>query len=402
MIIGVLIPEPLGPGDSTRIALFRYSDQLDALQSSVAGLPGKRVAYTASLIASDSTIRVAYQTFVDDSQNQQFKALTMDMEGNELQSVELLDVGAFPSIGSLGILPNGNMLLTTTAAIWDPVTATTGIMQQYSDNWELLHTHGLPMVDPSTSLAHNGPNWPLYVQILSSGNVIASSHYWKCFCWDRGAVLQRATTTGEVLAQWTADSPYQQELPAWVKALDMGPNGDLFYAQMNNWTMQGLNGTAPSQVEVFRMDTAFNVLGRYLFNGFETNTYYYPSYVEATPDGGVLVSGSLVDLSVPGAQPQGWIAKIGADSFVGVNDRSKPGASLYPNPGTEGFELVLGEPVTNGRLELFNMQGKLVHTETFHGANRQITIPGLPAGMYCVTLRDATGATRLQQRWVKQ
>jgi len=402
MVLGSLIPEPLGPADSTRVALFRYNEQLEPLQFSTVGIPAKRVAYMASAIAPDNTIRVAYQTFVDSSQPQQFRGLTMDMEGNEIQSVTLLDIGAFPSIGSLGILPNGNMLMTTTAAIWDLNTLTTGIMQQYDDSWGLLHTHGLPMVDPSTAIAQNGPNWPLYTHVLPSGNVIASGHYWKCFCDDRGVVLQRATVAGEVLAQWTADSPYLQELPAWIKAVDVGPNGDLYYAQMNNWGGEGVAGTVPSQVELFRMDTALNVLGRYLFDGFETNTYYFPSFVKATPDGGLLVGGSMVDLNEPGAQPQGWVAKFGPEGFVGIGERADHMMLLFPNPGDRGFNLSLAAPIANGQVDLHDMQGRLVQSELFSGINGFVATQSLASGLYAVTLRDAQGNVLYQQRWAKE
>lgn len=150
------------------------------------------------------------------------------------------------------------------------------------------------------------------------------------------------------------------------------------------------------------MDTALNIIGTFLLDGFENNTYYFPASVNATPDGSVYISGSLRDLNVPGSQPKGWIAKIGADSFVSVNEHSNPNANLYPNPGAEGFQLVLGEPISNGRLELHDVQGKLVHSETFTGANGQVTVPGLTPGVYCLSLRDANGTSILQQRWVKQ
>ncbi len=402
LILGQITQDQPLPVDSSRVVLFRTNEQLETLQTSVVGIPGKRISYLTATIAPDSTIRVAYQTFVDDTQPQQFQGLTLDLEGNELQSLTLLDVGAFPSIGSLDMLPNGNMLMTTTAAIWDLTTLTTGIMQQYDDSWDLLATHGLPMVDASTALAQNGPNWPLYTHVLPSGNVIASGHYWKCFCEDRGAVLQRATVAGEVLAQWTADSPYLQELPAWIKAIDVGPNGDLYYAQMNNWSTQGVNGTIPSQVELFRMDTSLNVHGRYLFDGFETNTYYYPSYVKATPDGGVLVGGSLVDLNVPGSLPQGWLAKFGPEDFVGVTEHAAPMALIFPNPGAQGFNLSLGKPLPNGRIELHDMQGRLVLTQSVYGINGFVATDGLASGLYAVSVHDPQGTIVHQQRWAKE
>lgn len=161
-------------------------------------------------------------------------------------------------------------------------------------------------------------------------------------------------------------------------------------------------GTVPSQVELFRMDTALNVLGRYLFDGFETNTYYFPSFVKATPDGGVLVGGSMVDLNELGGQPQGWVAKFGPDDFVGVGERSAPMFMLFPNPGAQGFNIALGEPLPNGRIELHDMQGRLVLTQRFCGINGFVSANGLSPGLYAVTLRDAKGELLHQQRWAKE
>ena len=400
LVIASIAPEPFGPLDSVRVGTILLNSTLTQLTHSIVGMAGRYVSYTQALAHPDGTIRIAYQTF-DESFQSQFKGLTTDIDGNELQSLELHSVASFPSIGSLSLLPNGNMLMASTSAFWDPVTNTSGAIQEYSDTWTELSRHGLPMVDPSTQLSQNSPQWPSHAIVLPSGNIIVSSYYWKCFCDDQRTVVQKLAPTGSLLLQWTTESQFVRDLPATIRSIDR--SGEFIYvARMNNWLVEGFSGNSPSQVEIFKMDTSLNVLGSYVLDGLEDNTYYYPTFLSAGQDGSVYIAGSLRTLNLPGAQPQGWVAKIGADSFVSVNERSKPSANLYPNPGAEGFQLVLGEPVTNGRLELFDMQGKLVHVEAFQGANGQITIPGLPAGMYCVTLRDASGATMLQQRWVKQ
>lgn len=242
----------------------------------------------------------------------------------------------------------------------------------------------------------------MYALQLESGNVIASGHYWNSLSEDRGAVLQLLTTNGTLLEQWTSASPYPRDLPAIARAIDIGPEGHLYFAQMNNDVGVGVMGNAPSQIDVFRLDTNLQVLSSFRFDGFASNKYFFPATVTVSHDGSVFLTGSTVDLNVPGSQPQGWVAKIGADSFVSVMERPKPTVSLFPNPGKEGFQLVLGEPLTNGRLEIHDVQGKLVHTEPFTGVNGQVTVPGLTPGVYCVSFRNANGTSMLHQRWVKQ
>lgn len=400
LVVASIAPAPFGPFDSVRVATILLDSSLTQLGHNTVGIPGRYISYTQALAHPDGTIRIVYQTY-DETFQSQFKGLTTDMNGNELQSLELHNVAAFPSIGSLSLLPNGNVLLATTSAYSDPVTNTSGVVQEYNSGWTELSRHGLPMVDPSTQLSQNGPQWPMHALVLPSGNIIASSFFWKCFCDDQRTVVQKVTATGSLLQQWTSDSPFEQDLPATIRSIDH-TGEHVYIARMNNWLVEAFSGNSPSQVEIFKMDTSLNVLGSFLLDGFEDNTYYYPASLIAAQDGNVYITGSLRRLNVPGSVPQGWVAKIGADSFVSVTERPKPTISLFPNPGAEGFQLVLGEPISNGRLELHDVQNKLVHSETFTGANGQVTVPGLMPGVYCVSLRNASGTSILQQRWVKQ
>lgn len=247
-------------------------------------------------------------------------------------------------------------------------------------------------------MAHNGPCMAWCFQV---GTSLLRVFFWKCFCDDQRTVVQKTTPSGSLLQQWTSESPFEKDLPATIRSIDHSGE-HIYIARMNNWLVEAFSGNSPSQVEIFKMDTALNVLGSFLLDGFEDNTYFYPSSLKAAQDGSVFITGSLRSLDVHGSEPQGWVAKIGADSFVSVMERPKPTVSLFPNPGTAGFQILLGEPINNGSLELHDVQGKLVHTEPFTGVNGQVMVPGLKPGVYCVSLRNTNGTSMLQQRWVKQ
>jgi hypothetical protein len=63
---------------------------------------------------------------------------------------------------------------------------------------------------------------------------------------------------------------------------------------------------------------------------------------------------------------------------------------------------MLGQPLSKGRLELHDAQGRHVLTETFSGIQGFIGTPHMAPGLYAVTLRDAQGAVVEQLRWLKE
>lgn len=390
-------------GPPTRAALFRVGADMEPLSYHTGGHECQWVAYSENCVDNNGNIRMAYQCFLDDLSQTDFAGITFSPTGEVLDSAYLTPVFASPSIGSLYIHPNGKVVMSTTAMTWYPEEVMSGGQLSYFDgSWQLDTAFRLPQVTPGSTFLHNVPQWPIYAIPLPSGNVVVSAHYWKVFGNDRGAVLQRVSTSGELLSQWTAESPFLQELPAWLQGIDMAADGSLYYAQMNNWTLMGVDGFSPSQVEVFHLDTSFNVLGSFLFDGYEDNTYYYPSVVRATPDGGVLVGGSKKALSGTDQRPKAWLAKFGPDGLVGVNEAARPLAGIAPNPGTMGFQVMLGEPLPGGTLALYDLHGRMVMTETINGAQAQVHASNLAPGVYSVVIRAADGTPKHAQRWVKQ
>jgi hypothetical protein len=78
--------------------------------------------------------------------------------------------------------------------------------------------------------------------------------------------------------------------------------------------------------------------------------------------------------------------------------------SVYPNPTRGDFILefrVPGNFADNSRIEIFNMSGKLIRTETV--GNRQklmLSLTGSPSGVYLIRL--SSGNDHLVSRIVKQ
>jgi hypothetical protein len=85
--------------------------------------------------------------------------------------------------------------------------------------------------------------------------------------------------------------------------------------------------------------------------------------------------------------------QLGPCSLVGIDEASAiaQGVEVYPNPASDRFTVTSAEAIIQ-RYEIYDINGRLVHTASVNG--RQVTIErmGLTAGAYHVTLRFAEGA----------
>lgn len=82
------------------------------------------------------------------------------------------------------------------------------------------------------------------------------------------------------------------------------------------------------------------------------------------------------------------------DQGSGMVQRLIPGIRLFPNPATNRSELILPQPLQDkSTLDLYDLTGRTVHTQVLAaGSSRAaVDLEALPAGIYMLQLRDATG-----------
>ncbi len=72
---------------------------------------------------------------------------------------------------------------------------------------------------------------------------------------------------------------------------------------------------------------------------------------------------------------------------------------VFPNPAETHVQLVFSESV-DGTVELMDVQGRLVKTETLSANTLQLDVANLESGMYLILLRNREGEMMLQQRVV--
>ncbi len=393
-----------GDGDSVRMVYWRFGTDLEQLDAKLIGKPGKDISFNTGFIGPDSTIRVVY-TIDDWAGNlHQLEALKLNLNGDSISGRQLYNGMSQGAVTSLAMHPDGLMAMGSSYADWGYTPTSGGNLTYLEENFNIDSTYFFEPVDENNpSPLFDAPMHPIQVLPLQSGNLLISGQFWRDFGTNHPAVIQHTDAQAHVINQYVNDSPWEEDIPAVIKAMDAAADGTLFFAQMNHW-----NGNAyiyspfPSQVEVTHLDTSLNVLGRYVFDGFVDSVSYVPFYVLSTPDGGVLVMGMKRELSIPNAPAKAWIAKLGPESFTAVREEASLVLNLFPNPGTDGFNLNLKHRVEQARIQLHDMQGRLVLDRPVNGINIHVSIPDLRPGLYAVSLRACNGPILQSLRWVKE
>jgi hypothetical protein len=392
-----------GDGDSARMAFWRFGTDLEQLDVKLIGKPGKDISFNAGFIAPDSTVRVVYTTDDWAGNLHQLEALKLTLGGDSVTGKQIYNGMSQGAATSLAMHPNGRMVMGSAYADWGYTPTSGGNATYLNGDFSIDSTYYLAPVDANSAAPlFDAPMHPIQVLPLPSGNLLISGQFWRDFGTDHPAVIQHTDAQAHVIDQYVHDSPWEDDYPAIVRAMDMAGDGSLYFAQMNNWNGNaGIYSPFPSQVEVTHLDTSLNVLGRYVFDGFADSIFYLPYYVLSTPDGGVLVMGMKRELALPGLPAKAWIAKLGPENFTGIKEDHRLVLSLWPNPGADGFNLSLKERVEQGRVQLHDMQGRLVLDRAVDGINIYVPTPGLGAGLYAATLRDRNGKILQHLRWAK-
>ena len=134
--------------------------------------------------------------------------------------------------------------------------------------------------------------------------------------------------------------------------------------------------------------------------------------VEITPDDGIIAAG-LSDGSLPaftGEWQFPWVLKVDACGNEMVTDCALSGVgeisgadkiSIYPNPARDRIYLKGKDPIKH--VSIFDLQGKMVHNESFSGSLEQtLFIDHLPPGLYLVQATNQTGAISTNKISVKR
>ncbi|MCB0787249.1 MAG: T9SS type A sorting domain-containing protein [Flavobacteriales bacterium] len=93
------------------------------------------------------------------------------------------------------------------------------------------------------------------------------------------------------------------------------------------------------------------------------------------------------------------------DLILGVAERGSDRLALHPNPGTDGFDLVLPQHFEQGTLTIMDVTGRACVQRPLNGSRPGVHRVGdlghLPVGVYLIRLQVRNGTT-WNARWVKE
>ncbi|MBK9146712.1 MAG: T9SS type A sorting domain-containing protein [Flavobacteriales bacterium] len=266
----------------------------------------------------------------------------------------------------------------------------------------------VPVIEPGAFNTNATFEDNLSALVLASGNLLLCGTYNRLMQpdpWNPVAV-QRLTPEGELLAIrrfYNAINPAITMRPGIMRGMSAFDESTFAFAyadfawQSSPWPYS----TETSNIHVLKMDTAMNVLGEYVFNGDAINRYHFLSSVVASPDGAVYVVGSVYDYNDDTPMPKSWVARIGPEQFVSVPEATQAGFAIFPNPGTNGFNLRMANPITGAKAQIHDAQGRLLREQSLTDAQSWFGADGLPVGLYLVHVTASDGS-RFTARWVKE
>lgn len=242
---------------------------------------------------------------------------------------------------------------------------------------------------------------------ISASRFATSGHFGPILPPRRRAAVLVSDSLATIQRLFLPRSTYPMDQPPFMQALSMGPDGNLFFAMLENAQLgppSVFSVYEPNRIHVYKLDTSLNVLCEHILDGFAENAYYYLNRIKATDDGGFLLLGARRDFNDPGSYFAAWARKFSSlDCAVEVAELPAGQPSVVmPNPGREGFSMLLGGEAINGTLQVMDALGRLVGSSVIRQGQTYFDAQLLGSGLYVYQARDGQGLIRATGRWVKE
>jgi hypothetical protein len=184
------------------------------------------------------------------------------------------------------------------------------------------------------------------------------------------------------------------------------------YPEETSWTIKNSSGTTVASGGTYGTSpdgstiTATNCLaaGNYTFTINDTYgdgiccTYGNGSYVLKDASGTTLVSGSTFTSSMTHNFSVGGAKTARGEESVGIMSTESRAKMIYPNPVKEVMTISLKEKAVIRSVTISSMSGKSF--TTFVRDGKQISVAGLPSGMYILTIDTTKGL--IKEKFVKE
>ncbi len=225
------------------------------------------------------------------------------------------------------------------------------------------------------------------------------------------SALFRMNNSGTILDQFVVGSSNSMDYSALSETIAPLNDSTFYFLSWQNMAAggglfnQSSPPTEPDKLHIFKMDLGLNVLCEYVLDGFEDNAYYVPFRIKTAPDGGFVLIGGRKDMNETPSHYVAWARKFAPlDCTVGIDGHAtvEQPSIAFPNPGNEGFTILLNGAVTNGAVELYNTTGAVVYTAMLHQGRASVDARRLSPGLYLYRILDTSGQLRSIGKWEKQ
>jgi len=140
---------------------------------------------------------------------------------------------------------------------------------------------------------------------------------------------------------------------------------------------------SPSWLQITRLDTSLNVIDHHFYGG---DAFYMPYKIFKTSDGGAFIAGSRYDFHNPELVYHPFALKVNSEGLITDLPDDSPykahDAIVYPNPGSEDVIVHSGPQIEGAVFTLFDMQGKVVLSQTIHSTEQHFDTKNLSSGTY--------------------
>ena len=193
---------------------------------------------------------------------------------------------------------------------------------------------------------------------------------------------------------------------AECRAVDVGNSFSLYFCYSLDVSLS-LSGD--SWVVIEQLDNDFNTLKEVYYGTNDDMIWYCAESITTTSDGGVLMTAQTKELTDQSHQGS-VVVKFPAEVFDGIDEAHDNGlkvAIAYPNPGKDVLNIRTG--LQNARVEVYDVNGRLVHREDIMENVTGIDAGGWAEGVYVwkVYVSDgglSTGSVTEAEsgKWIKE
>ena len=185
---------------------------------------------------------------------------------------------------------------------------------------------------------------------------------------------------------------------AECRAVDVADDGSVYFCYSLN---VGVSLDNDSWVVIEKFDEEMNAISEVYYSTDYDMVWYCAESITLTRDGGVLMTTQtkkLADQSRKGSA----VVKFPAEAFVGIEEAHDNGmkvAIAYPNPGKDVLNIRTG--LQNSRVEVYDMNGRLIHSQALTENVTAIDAADWASGTY-VWKVFSNGKEAETGKWIKE